>query len=454
MRAIAPLTAMVFMLAMSLFAQEELDQPEEVDWHPTMQRISPPHVDGTNNLYHNFGFLRSVSADDSVLTACSMGAGHPVILRSTDFGTTWSVTYDPGYRGYPDLPRDAVSFPNGFACYVFGHGRILISRDAGLTWTDQRLDTLANVYAVDFIDDRNGIIRWGPGGIDLLLTSDGGMTWDSIRTTDVYVHRSSAIVDVAMTDHRHLTIVRNYLDTSWCYVSPDRGTTWSMTQLPSPVLYVQNMGGQRLWGFCNNYLNPGAPGDFRAYDEAWESIDAGISWKRMITALVPPPWGISNAVAIGSDLQIVGGSAGKLYYVDRGRWKVQKAGAFGLPEAAIRNLHRHKENMIFGTIGPDFFRMTYVPSHTSTVKSDHEASSATRMLYVSRGTRLAIGQPFDATTTLHVTAIDGTDAGSHFSVASSEPEVLLIDRATPAGIYAVSIVHGTAVVRRLLLNVR
>jgi len=453
MRAITTLTAMVFMLAMSLFAQEELDQPEEVDWHPTMQRISPPHVDGTNNLYHNFGFLRSVSADDSVLTACSMGAGHPVILRSTDFGTTWSVTYDPGYRGYPDLPRDAVSFPNGFACYVFGHGRILISRDAGLTWTDQRLDTLANVYAVDFIDDRNGIIRWGPGGVDLLLTSDGGMTWDSIRTADVYVHRSSAIVDVAMTDHRHLTIVRNYLDTSWCYVSPDRGTTWSMTQLPSPVLYVQNMGGQRLWGFCNNYLNPGAPGDFRAYDEAWESIDAGISWKRMIRALVPPPWGISNAVAIGSDLQIVGGSVSKLYYVDRGRWKVQKAGAFGLPDAGIRNLHRHKENTIFGTIGADFFRMAYVPSATSGVEAAATTSIPTVSCYATSGDRIELGPLVADDAHIHAVALDGSDASRHFSIDLNNGPSLLVGHTAPTGIYAVSI-QGRNVSRRLLLNVR
>jgi len=434
--------------------QDSLDHPEEVDWFPSVRRIIPPLVSGTKDRYHIFGFLRSVSDDDSILTACSTGPGHPVILRSTDFGSTWNVAYDPGYQGYEDLPKDGVSFRSGFVCYVMSKGRVIISRDAGQTWQDQRLDTIANISSVDFLDPMNGILRWGYRGVDVLGTTDGGNTWDSVSITGVYVNPASSVVDLAMVASGTWTVLRSHLDTTWSYVTTDRGTSWSMTVLPSPARSMKRMDGGILWAFCLNYLHPDDLTDYRTYDEVWESDDAGLTWKRLLKANVSPPWGVRDAVTIGRNLQVAGGSASKLYFVDQGDWKVQKAGAFGLPEAGVRNLHRHDERTIFGTIGPDFFRMTYVPSHTSTVKSDDGALPATRMLYVSRGTRLTIGQAFDATTTLHVTAIDGTDAGSHFSVASSEPEVLLIDRATPVGIYAVSIVHGTAVVRRLLLNVR
>jgi len=434
--------------------QDSLDHPEEVDWFPTVRRIIPPLVSGTKDHYHDYGFLRSVSEDDSILTACSTGPGYPVILRSTDFGSTWNVVYDPGYQGYEDIPKDGISFRSGFVCYVLSRGRVITSTDAGLTWHDQRLDTIANISAVDFVDPMHGLLRWGYRKVDVLETSDGGHTWDSVRIGGVYINASSAVIDIAMTSPDTWTILRNYRDTVWAYVTGDRGATWTMTLLPAHTLGVRKMGGARLWAFCRNFLHPDDLTDFRAYDEVWESDDAGLTWKRLIKANVSPPWGVRDAVTIGRNLQIVGGSASKLYFVDQGDWKVQKAGAFGPPEAGVRNLHRHKENMIFGTIGADFFRMAYVPSRTSTVRSDEEASPATRMLYASRGTRLTIGQPFDATTTLHVTAIDGTDAGSYFSIGSSEPEVLLIDRTTPVGIYAVSIVHGTAAVRRLLLNVR
>lgn len=434
--------------------QDSLDHPEEVDWFPNVQRIVPPLVSGTKDHYHDLGFLRSVSENDSVLTACSTGPGYPVMLRSTDFGSTWDVVYDPGYQGYEDLPKDGVSFRNGFVCYVLSRGRVIISRDAGQTWQDRRLDTIANINAVDFIDPMNGILRWGYRGVDALRTSDGGQTWDSLRITDVYVSPASAVIDIAMTGPDTWTILRNNRDTVWAYVTQDRGSTWRMAVLPPRTIEARKMGGTRLWAFCINYLNPDDLTDYRRYDEVWESADAGLTWKRLLKANVSPPWGVRDAVTIGRGLQIGSGSASKLYFIDQGEWKVQKAGAFGLPEAGIRNLHRHDERTIFGTIGPDFFRMTYVPSHTSTVKSDDGASPATRMLYASRGTRLTIGQPCDATAALHVTAIDGTDAGSYFSVDPSNQDVLLIDRATPVGIYAVSVVHGAAVVHRLLLNVR
>lgn len=433
--------------------QDSLDHPEEVDWFPTVQRVLPPLVDGTKDRYHTFGFLRSVSEDDAILTACSFGPGYPVILRSTDFGSTWSMAYDPGYQGYEDVPKDCVSLPNGFVCYVMNRGRVVISHDAGQTWHDQRLDTIANINAVDFIDPMNGVLRWGYRGIDALHTADGGHTWDSVRINGVYVSATSAVIDIAMTERTTWTILRNDRDTVWAYVTRNRGATWEMAVLPPRAIEVRKMGGARLWAFCINYLHPDDLNDYRRYDEVWESDDAGLTWKRLIKAEVSPPWGVRDAVRIGRGLQVVGGSASKLYFVDQGDWKVQKAGAFGLPEAAVRNLHRHSENTVFGTIGPDFFRMRYVPSHTSTV-NENRPSSSTTAIHVSPGSRLIADLPTADGITLQVTALDGSDATSQFSIDPTAPATLLVDRRTTPGIYAVSIMNGATVIHRLLLNVR
>lgn len=447
------LSVAIILLPVLLFAQDSLDHPEEVDWFPVMERIVPPEVEGANGLRHTFGHLRTVHEDDSVLVACSSGPGYPVILRSTDFGASWSVAYDPGYRGYPDILRDAVSFRNGFVCYVFSNGRILISRDAGLTWTDRRLDTLANIHAVDFVDDMNGMIRWGVRGVDILHTTDGGITWDSLRAMDVYVNGSSAIVDVAMMTPDDMTFVRNYLDSSWIYASADRGRTWSMTAMPVIMLHLRKMGDRRVWGLCNNYLHPDIPGDFRAYDEAWKSKDAGRSWQRMIKADMPPPWGIGDALSIEPGIQIAGGSMSKLYFIDHGTWKVQKPTDFGLP-AALRNIHRHRQNRVFGTIGPDFFRMTYVLSPRSTVDDDERPSSTTTVMDAIAGSRLTIDPPTGDGTALQVTALDGSDATHCFSIDDSGSPVLVVHHTTMTGIYAITIGDRLNGIHRMLLNVR
>ncbi|MBN9399295.1 MAG: hypothetical protein J0I17_03875 ['Candidatus Kapabacteria' thiocyanatum] len=434
--------------------QDSLDHPEEVDWFPVVQRVLPPLVDGTKDRYHTFGFLRSASDDDSILTACSTGPGHPVILRSTDFGSTWNVAYDPGYQGYDDVPKDGASVPDGFVCYVMNRGRVIISRDAGRTWHEQRLDTIANINAVDFIDPMNGILRWGYRGVDALRTSDGGNTWDSVRITGVYVNSASSVIDIAMTGLDTWTIFRGYQDTTWSYVTRDGGTTWNMTTLPPRALTMKRMGGSRLWAFCLNYLHPDDLSDFRTYDEVWESEDAGLTWKRLIKANVAPPWGVRDAVRIGGGLQVVGGSANKLYFVEQGDWKVQKVDAFGLPEAAVRNLHRHRENVIFGTIGPDFFRMTYVPSHTSSVDDDGTSSPPTSMVHASPGSRVAIGRPLGSDPVLHATTLDGSDVPYCFSIDDGGNPALIVHRTTAHGIYAVTIDRGSNNIHRMLLIVR
>lgn len=107
----------------------------------------------------------------SAQTGYAVGYDAPIILKTTDGGTTWDVIT----QLYDLL---SVHFPSPDKGYAVGlHGTIVYTNDAGLTWhtptsTDNNQQTLRSVFCLN----ATTCFAVGDSGT-ILKTTDGGVRW-------------------------------------------------------------------------------------------------------------------------------------------------------------------------------------------------------------------------------------------------------------------------------------
>lgn len=107
-------------------------------------------------------------------------------------------------------------------------GHMLVSTDAGLTWTQVQVPTSANLTAVYFVDERHG---WAVGHDEVILrTEDGGDTW---QRTHFAPEKSRPLLDVWFADQNYGLAVGAY---GAMYKSEDGGRNWvEMAFAPDPL---------------------------------------------------------------------------------------------------------------------------------------------------------------------------------------------------------------------------
>lgn len=161
-------------------------------------------------------------------------------IYSDDDGNTW-------FRGNTptDLLLTAVTFADEQNGWAVGHdGVILVSRDSGLTWTEQRSAPEEELPLLDvwFADARKGIAI---GGYGLYLeTTDGGENWEARSIVEEDRHLNS----IASAGGSTLAIAA---EAGTLLKSSDGGQTWSTSPSPYVGSYFGMLGvdGQTLLGF-------------------------------------------------------------------------------------------------------------------------------------------------------------------------------------------------------------
>lgn len=108
---------------------------------------------------------------------------------------------------------------------VGDRGHVVISRDAGRTWTQSLTPTRAMLTGVSFPDAQHG---WAVGHDGVIIaSSDGGLNW---ARQDDGKNLDTVWLDVLFRDDRHGFVVGAY---GKCLVTADGGKSWTATK-PSP----------------------------------------------------------------------------------------------------------------------------------------------------------------------------------------------------------------------------
>jgi photosystem II stability/assembly factor-like uncharacterized protein len=134
-------------------------------------------IDGGINWTQQWSDLNTTYHSLYAITFTDLNTGyavgdHEFILKTTDGGITWSVSYN----GATWNSLTSVFFVDADTGYAAGMlGTLLKTMDGGVTWTYLNPNILANLYSVFFTDANTGYIV-GEGGL-ILKTLDGGAVW-------------------------------------------------------------------------------------------------------------------------------------------------------------------------------------------------------------------------------------------------------------------------------------
>ncbi len=192
------------------------------------------------------------------------------IARSTDQGGSWTLQPSPAGK-----IADAIAFLDTLTGVAvgFSEGPTLIrTTDGGVSWFNfLRSVTTQPLFGIHFFDTINGWISGWNGTI--LNTTNGGITWDSIRTDNTERLFDVEFIDLmsGWTVGTNATILR----------TTNAGVSW--IQQPSPVfsttlLDIETSQHPLCWIIGGGLLQPG---------RLLRSVDGGESWHEMTAVSLP-----------------------------------------------------------------------------------------------------------------------------------------------------------------------
>jgi hypothetical protein len=218
------------------------------------------------NIYENNGALWVCGADE--LTA-----------NSTDGGKTWSVLHS--------VKNGGVLLTVGFANERFGYaagtiGALLITNDGGKTWDRMRVPAQV-IYEASFSDEKNGLIHT-PRAI--YTTSDGGATWAALEigwgSDDL--KGFSHVSTILALDAKHRIIVLSEGNAAYYHqkflVTKDGGLNWKVADVPGTGLTRLTKQGGEYWFAGMEVIEKDKPGGGYGVPLLMYSVD-GEEWTHL-----------------------------------------------------------------------------------------------------------------------------------------------------------------------------
>ena len=232
------------------------------------------------------------------------------VLRTKDGAKSWQSTSIIS-RPRLDL-RDIHGFDANTAVAISageadsGFANILRTTDGGVTWSTVFTTNTKGVFfdALSFWDDRNGIVQSDPVDrkLFLLTTEDGGLTWkrvDPAALPEMLEGEAAfAASGTAMTvqGKSNVWIATGGGKTARVFRSTDRGRTWAVSETPlhsgdggaAGAFSIAFTDAKRGVVVGGNYSQPRT-----AYVNVALTEDGGVTWK---AAAGPMPPGYLSAV--------------------------------------------------------------------------------------------------------------------------------------------------------------
>jgi len=292
--------------------------------------------------------LRGICAVSEDVAWASGAKG--VCLVTEDGGTNWRNISPVGYEAI-DF-RDVFAFDRKTAV-IAGAGepaKILRTTDGGASWKEVFSDSKMGVFldAVAFSGEQNGVAFSDPveGGFFLLLSDDGGGTWEQIPFEKIPLPVegeagfAASGTCAAMIDE-NIIVFATGGSAARVFRSDDRGETWAVAD--TPLACGAPSKGVFSVVFINKMEGVVVGGDWEKPEEldknaAWTE-DGGKTW-----ALVQSnrPSGYRSSVAHAKDpngsVLIAVGPSGSDYSIDHGRsWR--PFGAKGFHSISFAGFH-------------------------------------------------------------------------------------------------------------------
>lgn len=260
-----------------------------------------------------------------------------VVARAEDAGKSESGESAVKAPLAPESLLLDVSSRGGRLVTVGERGHILVSRDAGATWTQAEVPTRALLTGV-FMHD--GQLGWAVGHDSVVLrTRDGGLTWERVNHAP---EREKPLLDVWFEDAQRGLAVGAYGD---LLATGDGGSTWEVRPVNGGVdfhlnqiaaardgsiylaaeaghLYRSTDNGATWTVLSSPYqgsffgllpLSDGALLAFGLRGHLYRSSDQGATWLRIETGTEET---LTVALELGPGRFVVGGMAGTLLWSD------------------------------------------------------------------------------------------------------------------------------------------
>ena len=281
--------------------------------------------------------LRGISALPSGVAWAS--GTHGTYLKTTDRGTTWSVSHVPQAS---DLDfRDVEAF-NADTAYLLSAGpgelsRIYKTTNGGNSWELQHTnkDPKGFLDCMAFWDSSHGIVVGDPvnGRFTVLLTEDGGHTWNQTPAAALPPAQegegafAASGTCVAVAGQQNAWFVTGGA-AARVFRSHDSGKTWEVTD--APVIHGAPSQGIFSVAFRDERHGVIAGGDYKNPSERGANLafteDGGKTWK---LSGLQPQWYFS-AVAFRQQSLMLVGSTGSGYAKDETSEKWSKTWEQGL----------------------------------------------------------------------------------------------------------------------------
>lgn len=195
-------------------------------------------------------------------------ASNPTVGDTCDY--SFSVQPEFWHRQSPPISGNlsSVTYPTPSVAYCGAkNGALLKSTDSAKTWQTIHTGANADITAVTFFDEQNGLIGTANG--KLMRTHNGGQSWIAVGNFDT----TRYVKKILRTENSKIIMLQD--GSSRMSISHDGGYNW-MTSINSSIDIIRDMDvvGRAGYAVGNNGLLLRSGGEFNLNFVHWEKVPA------------------------------------------------------------------------------------------------------------------------------------------------------------------------------------
>ena len=216
----------------------------------------------------------SIVSNGSKLWACGTDE---VLAVSSDGGEHWQIKHQVNDGG---LLLNVVFTNEQFGYAAGTGGRLLMTEDAGETWTPHSAGS-ATILQVSFADKQHGLIRTSTS---LLFTTDGGANWTPVSAVEAAseLKKFPYIFALVALDAQHMAVMLKQgsaqYEPQMFLITDDSGKSWHVVGIPNVTLYSFLRVQDKYWTVGTEVIHKDQPGGGYGVPVALSSSD-GVKWE-------------------------------------------------------------------------------------------------------------------------------------------------------------------------------